>query len=233
MPRKTPAPGSAADLRIKCESKGLETKGKKKKNELAELLKNYECRELASSSKAPPEDESLCDAFFVSRISIAAEETMKTTGNEVLQQALAVEELYVNYDGGDGDVAICNKDAFSFVELLHNVHILEQKVNFLELENEEQKKKISALQDKAKGLANSLEAYKDIRKRFISTFKHNGQETETGYDRMIIKIGNMWAHGGDALVDVQLYEGNGKREDPFDFQQSYGFLPETVLRFSR
>ncbi|KAF8466208.1 hypothetical protein BDZ91DRAFT_816757, partial [Kalaharituber pfeilii] len=67
---------------------------------------------------------------------------------------------------------------------------------------------------------------------FISTFKRDILENATDSDRRIIGAGNAWAHGGDAVVDAQLYRGAGGRRDFGAFKKLYGFPPETVERIS-
>ncbi|PUU74467.1 hypothetical protein B9Z19DRAFT_1092747 [Tuber borchii] len=44
----------------------------------------------------------------------------------------------------------------------------------------------------------------------------------------MIRQGNKWAHGGDAVVECLLYRGIRPRNDPYDFELLYGFLPPVV-----
>jgi hypothetical protein len=82
------------------------------------------------------------------------------------------------------------------------------------------------------GLTCSLNAYKLLRNRFISTFKRDKLGNATDRDRKIIEVGNSWAHGGDAVVDAQLYQDGNGRRDFLDFKKLYGLLPETVRGIS-
>ena len=78
----------------------------------------------------------------------------------------------------------------------------------------------------------SLDAYKLLRNRFISTFKRDKWENATDRDRKIIGVENSWAHGGDAVVDAQLYQDlNGRREFSA-FKKLHRFVPEIVQRIS-
>lgn len=82
------------------------------------------------------------------------------------------------------------------------------------------------------GLTCSLDTYKLLRNRFISTYKRDKLENATDSDRKIIGVGNLWAHGGDAVVDAQLYQDRSGRCDFSVFKKLYGLLPETVQRIS-
>jgi len=89
---------------------------------------------------------------------------------------------------------------------------------------------IGSLQNRVSSLTCSLEAYNLLRNRFISAFKRDKLEKATDRDRRIIGAGNSWAHGGDAVFDAQLYEGQNGRRDFYAYKTLYGFLPETVQK---
>ena len=81
-------------------------------------------------------------------------------------------------------------------------------------------------------LTSSLSAYKLLRNRFISTFKRDKLGDETEVDRGTIAKGNGWAHGGDAVVDAQLYQGTSGRKDFNAFKGLYGMSPGEVSMIS-
>jgi hypothetical protein len=94
--------------------------------------------------------------------------------------------------------------------------------------------KVVSLEDRVSSLTMSLAAYKILRNRFISTFKRDKLANATEVDRKIIAAGNGWAHGGDAVVDAQLYI-SATRESRRDFsayKKLYGISPLTVVVLS-
>jgi len=72
------------------------------------------------------------------------------------------------------------------------------------------------------------ESYKNMRQRFLSTFKRDYLKEETEADHAIITSGNKSAHGGDATLDATLYCGPGARRDFPVFQTLYGLPPKVV-----
>lgn len=92
--------------------------------------------------------------------------------------------------------------------------------------------KISSLEDRVSSLTSTLDAYKLVRNRFISTFRRDKLANTTEADRKIIAEGHGWAHGGDAVVDAQLYQGTGGRRDTITFKTLYGMSPGDVRMIS-
>jgi len=72
------------------------------------------------------------------------------------------------------------------------------------------------------------ESYKNMRQRFLSTFKRDYLKEETRADHAIIDSVNKSAHGGDATLDATLYSGPGARRDFPVFQTLYGLPPKVV-----
>ena len=85
---------------------------------------------------------------------------------------------------------------------------------------------VGSLGERVSSLTTSLDAYKLLRNRFISTFKR---------DKLGTAGGNAWAHGGDAVVDAMLYRGQGphSRRDLLAYKRLYGFYPLVVLGISQ
>ena len=112
------------------------------------------------------------------------------------------------------------------------VDILENKVTSLEKGAASREEKIASLENHVSDLALSLESYKLLRNRFISTFKRDKLGNATWDDLRIISEGNSWAHGGDAVADAQLYKGATRRSDVCDFELLYGLPPSVVADLS-
>lgn len=89
--------------------------------------------------------------------------------------------------------------------------------------------RIQSQEDRIQSLSASLRNYKLVRGRFISTYKRDVLKTATDADRDIIPGGNMWAHNGGAIVDAELYDGPGGRQDVSAYRKLYGFDPLGVL----
>ncbi|RPA90132.1 hypothetical protein L873DRAFT_1783206 [Choiromyces venosus 120613-1] len=103
------------------------------------------------------------------------------------------------------------------------------KIALLNDEATSHRTKIASLEDRVGSLTSSHEAYKLLRNRFISTFKRDkGLVKATEADRRIIAEGNGWVHGGDVVVDAQLYEGVGGRKDIAAFKKLYAVSPADV-----
>jgi hypothetical protein len=121
-------------------------------------------------------------------------------------QTLALVYLLSRYRG-------VSKQGFSFAGLPARVDAQDKKIASLNDEIASHKLKITSLEDRVGSLMLSLDAYKILRNLFISTYKRDKLASDIEVDRWVIGVGNAWAHGGDAVVDAQLYEGMGGRTD--------------------
>ncbi|KAA8894172.1 hypothetical protein FN846DRAFT_786850 [Sphaerosporella brunnea] len=162
---------------------------------------------------------------------------MKQDAKDALGQALQEEELHV--EDVRGDLFVGNRRGLSFAnykvdqaDLRARVDAQDKKIASQDIKIASQDIKIASLEDRVSSLTRSLDAYKLLRSRFISTFKRDKLANATEADKRIIGTGNAWAHGGDAVVDALLYTGTGGRRDFKAFEKLYGFLPETVQRIS-
>jgi hypothetical protein len=155
---------------------------------------------------------------------------MKRDAKDALGQALQEEELHV--EDVRGELFVGNRRDLSLAGLPERVRVLEQEITSQKIEIASQKIKSASLEDRVSDLTSSLEAYKLLRNRFISTFKRDKLASATEADTRFIAAGNTWAHGGDAVVDALLYTGTGGRRDFTAFEKLYGFRPETVQRIS-
>ncbi|KAK2791953.1 hypothetical protein FQN52_004395 [Onygenales sp. PD_12] len=77
----------------------------------------------------------------------------------------------------------------------------------------------------------SVADLKDVRNRFISTYKRDVLGIETEADKVMIRRGNRFVHGGDCKRDADLYEAPAQRQDFSVYMKLYGLQPGTV-RFS-
>jgi len=123
----------------------------------------------------------------------------------------------------------------NFAELIPRVRVLEEEFATQKEEIILLKIKVVSLEDRVSSLTISLAAYKLLRNRFISTFKRDKLGNATEADKKIIAEGNGWAHGGDAVVDAQLYKSETRegRRDFYAYNKLYGIHPLTVSVISK
>jgi len=136
------------------------------------------------------------------------------------------------YHGDNQDGRSEAKVSKEMCALQHKIASLESIVASLQSKEASQAKKIASLEDRVSNLTMPREAYKLLRNRFISTFKRDKLHNATREDYKMIAEGNRWAHGGDAVVDAQLYKGTIRRGDECDFERLYGLPPSIVARLS-
>ena len=86
--------------------------------------------------------------------------------------------------------------------------------------------------ERVSSLTISLEEYKLLRNRFISTFKRDKLRNATDADIRLIAEGNASAHGGDAVADAMLYQTH-RRRDRSAYEQLYGMDPGAVLAIGK
>lgn len=86
---------------------------------------------------------------------------------------------------------------------------------------------VGTLEGRVRTLTTSSSAYRDIRSRFLDTFRRDTRG-ETSYENTaIIKRGNLRAHGGDCLADASLYTLR-LRHDPDVLVEVYGLDPNQI-----
>lgn len=157
-------------------------------------------------------DLDLSDGILATEVQYGGQDEMRVDA-AVFQQAELEGELEVE-TLGDGQVAPGNRRG---LDLAH----LKARVAELMEYQKDAKAEIASLQDRVRSLSQSLYRYKLVRGRFISAFKSDVLGTATDADREIIRGGNIWAHGGDAIVDAQLCEGLGGLRDLAAFSKHY------------
>jgi len=214
---------TVVDLGERYKAEGLGTGGSK-----PDLVKRLRVN-MRNQEVPPPESEgdTMCDAILVGRSAIGEEEGMQEDARDVLQEALATEELHV--ENVMGELFVGNLAGLSYANYKVDQAALRARVD---IKIASQDFKIASLEDSVSGLKSSLGAYKILRNRFISTFKRDKLGTATEAERRTITEGNGWAHGGDAAVDALLYEGVGGRRDIVAFEKLYGMSPGDVRMIS-
>ena len=151
---------------------------------------------------------------------------MKEDAKEALERALNSEELEV--EDVSGELVVGNRRGLDLVYLRSRSDAQDERISALSEKVAAQGETIVSLEDRVRSLTLSLDAYKLLRARFISTYKRDKLKIESPEDKGVITDGNNWAHGGDIVVDAQLYEGIRGRRDVMVFEKLYGLHPGDV-----
>jgi hypothetical protein len=159
---------------------------------------------------------------------------MKDKARDALEQSLKAEDLYV--ETARDELLVGNRRglnmAHHFRDLDSDIAALTEKVKEMKEEITAHKHSIASLEDRLESLTKSLEAYRLLRNRFISTFKRDKLNTATEADKKLIAGGNAWAHGGDAVVDSMLYQTK-ERTDYAAYKRLYGLHRSTQEKGKR
>lgn len=156
---------------------------------------------------------------------------MKRDAKDALEQALQEEELHV--EDVRGELFVGNRRGLSLATRLRTLERQVDEIPSLKNRVASIGVKNASLEGRVSSLTSSLDAYKLLRNRFTSTFKRDKLGNTTEADRRIIAEGNGWAHGGDAVVDAQLYQGMDGRRDTKAFKKLYGMSPGDVRMISK
>ena len=159
---------------------------------------------------------------------------MKEDAKDALGRALQSEELQI--EDVKGKLVVGNRRGLNMAASLDavqmEVDVLKATVASQGATIASQGATVASLEERVVSLASSLDAYKRIRSRFISTYKRDKLGITTDEDQKIISEGNGRAHGGDAVVDAKLYEGMTRRRDPSAFKKLYGVTPGEIAYIS-
>lgn len=74
------------------------------------------------------------------------------------------------------------------------------------------------------------QAVRISRERFASTVKRDKVHNATEADLDLIRDGNDYFHGGNCVLDVEIWQAKGDRRDIETFQYLYGMSPNLVGR---
>ncbi|PUU79576.1 hypothetical protein B9Z19DRAFT_930805, partial [Tuber borchii] len=180
-----------------------------------------------------------CEAILITDTIVGEEDKMKEVAEKAFREELDNENLEVMHVRDD--VFVGNRRGLRLAEMKAMLDAHESKVTFLQGHVKELEEHVKELEDNDKALTARVSSlslavyeYKQIRRRFISSFKVTKlPEAVEQSDHDIVREGNLVAHGGDAVIDALLYEGIGGREDIYAFQQLYGLHPaDVVLRLT-
>ncbi|KAF8531573.1 hypothetical protein BDD12DRAFT_800063 [Trichophaea hybrida] len=202
MPAKS---ATLKGLQRQCKTEGLDTTGTR-----ADFRGQQEG---PAGAFTESQDDTECDAILVTRSEIGSEEELKKDAKDALGQALQEEELHVH--DVRGELFVGNLRGLSFA------NFKDKKIASLEVKN-------ASLEDRVSSLTISLDAYKLLRNRFISTFKRDKLANATEADRRIIGEGNAWAYGGYCCRCHAV----SKRRDASTYKRLYGMDPLRVLLIS-
>jgi hypothetical protein len=228
------------DLQKRCKALNLSTGGSKAT--LVKRLEDYAKLEAKEQGKSENESNAdlECDAILLTRTDIGDPEDMKSDAKSAFAAALNQEQLEVEVVGDK--FCVGNRRGLDLADLGVRFRLIEEEIVVLKEDNVALKEdnvvlkvKVASLEDRVTSLTVSLAVYKLLRNRFISTFKRDILENADEKDHRIIANGNEWAHGGDAVVDAQLYSGDlaDPRRDVAAFKQLYGLHPLFVMTISK
>ncbi|KAK2752818.1 hypothetical protein FQN55_005950 [Onygenales sp. PD_40] len=129
------------------------------------------------------------------------------------------------------------KDHFkqNAISLIFRNQLLILKIQTFEDHFKETEFSVADLQNKLKSaehcisdVEGSVADLKDVRNRFISTYKRDVLGIETEADKVMIRRGNRFVHGGDCKRDADLYEAPAQRRDFKVYMKLYGLQPGNV-----
>ena len=218
---------SLKDLQRQCKAAGLDAKGTK-----ADLAKRLQVK---MAQEAPPpesQDDPDCEAILATRTEVGDDEGMESAAKDALGGALEAKALSVEDVGGKPFVG--NRRSPEFAGLAERTRVLEEQAQISQERIVTLEIDVGSLGERVSSLTTSLDTYKFLRNRFISTFKRYKLGNATAADKRLIAEGNASAHGGDAVVDAMLYQTQttNSRRDPSAYKRLYGFNPLVVLGIS-
>ena len=179
---------------------------------------------------AEPNDAEHCDCVVEAQVEYDNEDEMRPEAAATLQAKVEGEPSAEM--STDGSVAMGNRRGLNFVEPMSRISAHDDRIAALDKRFAAQDSRIASLEQRVQCLSKSLPQYKRVRSRFIATYKRDVLKDADDADRDIIRNGNMWAHGGDAIMDAQLYDGLGGRRDSSVYKKLYGLDPRWVLEIS-
>lgn len=165
-----PKSATLKDLQKECIAQGLDPKGKK-----VDLVDCLQDNASFGASSAEEENESEtdagCEAVLVARSEPGDEEQTKRNARAMLEKAAVEEEFYVEYVKGEFFVA--KHRGLCYARDKMDKRDFGTRILALEEDQAQKDIKINSLEDRANSLTPSLDAYKLLRNRFLSTFKRD------------------------------------------------------------
>ncbi|CUS07944.1 unnamed protein product [Tuber aestivum] len=169
---------------------------------------------------------------------IGSVDDMKRDAYDELKQTLEEEELEVCEVMGE--LYVSNPRHLGLAGLPDRLRAVEEDLRIVEAGVAASEKKIAATEEKIAELNDQVSIlklagpdYKRVRNPFLSVFKRDiMKETLKQSDRNFIAEGNVIAHSGDAAIDALLYDGEGRRQDWYVFEELYGLHPSDVRKIT-
>ena len=88
-----------------------------------------------------------------------------------------------------------------------------------------------SLEGRVTNLSLVSEGYLDIRMRFLDNYNKKVKHNPAFQKTSSIEIGNLRAHGGDAVVDATLFRDNKRLQDPETYEELYGVEHSKTLEY--
>ncbi|PGH02220.1 hypothetical protein GX51_04796 [Blastomyces parvus] len=137
-----------------------------------------------------------------------------------------------------GNPRVTNTQAVRYIESHYDVQMFEDRFQAIEARLKATESRLADVENKAKlaecrisDLEGSVPDLKDVRNLFISTFKRDILFNDTETDKVIMRTGNRFVHGGDCKRDAELYEAPRLRRDFDIYIKLYGLYP-SIVRYS-
>jgi len=172
------------------------------------------------------------DAILVARSPIRIMESLVYDARKTLTDAVKVDELHIKKVQDSDEMLVGNFRGLDLANLSHRLdtEVVALKENMVKMTKEKAKLDLTvrSQEERLRYLLRSDDCYKEVRNRYLSTFKRDSLKTHTTTDQEIINSGNLTAHWGDTVVDASLYTEPNGRTDIEVFRSLYGILPDKM-----
>jgi len=233
---------SFEQLRIDCEEQQIcigNPRGLDILKEVASLRERLDTEKLSCDQQITSLEQQLATQKLLSDGQISSVSDELVAANRSLQEEPATEKLSREDEFATEELSrdrqmTSLREQMATEQLAWDEQItsIQAKITSLNETNISLDATLSSHEARIRTLISGNEAYRNIRNRFISTFKRDLLHKESDEDEAIITGGNHNAHGGDVEVDATLYNmPEGGRNDSEVFKKLYGLLPETVLQY--
>ena len=121
----------------------------------------------------------------------------------------------------------------SLYDNLERTKRLESEISQLKLRDDSQQAQLDSQQARINTLEEASQGFRNIRNRFLETYKRDWYDRPGQQSHVLIQQGNTSAHGGNAAVDSLLYTDpfmSPSRSDERVYVSLYGLTPNQVRR---
>jgi len=175
---------------------------------------------------------SVFDAILITKSPMRTMETLVHDARKSLTDAVKVDELHIKKVEDSDEMLVGNWRGLDLANLSRRLdtEVAALKKNMANMAEEKAKLDLTvqSQEERLRYLLRSDDCYKEVRNRYLSTFKRDSLKTHTTTDQEIINSGNLTAHWGDAVVDASLYTEPNGRTDIEVFRSLYGILPDKM-----